>query len=125
MMKKLVYISILSLLLLSSCRSKRMITVSLPQPVMQADSTQLGDTIGLPARLSPMFTFDQSDLRNVRRQPAKGEVKKQQIKKTAPVQKVIVQRGTRIIWAAVDADVDLARTFRCVNDIRTGGVIVA
>ena len=96
MMKKLVYISILSLLLLSSCRSKRMITVSLPQPVMQADSTQLGDTIGLPARLSPMFTFDQSDLRNVRRQPAKGEVKKQQIKKTAPVQKVIVQRGTRI-----------------------------
>ena len=43
MMKKLVYISILSLLLLSSCRSKRMITVSLPQPVMQADSTQLGD----------------------------------------------------------------------------------
>ena len=47
MMKKLVYISILSLLLLSSCRSKRMITVSLPQPVMQADSTQLGDTIGL------------------------------------------------------------------------------
>ena len=61
MMKKLVYISILSLLLLSSCRSKRMITVSLPQPVMQADSTQLGDTIGLPARLSPMFTFDQSD----------------------------------------------------------------
>ena len=90
MMKKLVYISILSLLLLSSCRSKRMITVSLPQPVMQADSTQLGDTIGLPARLSPMFTFDQSDLRNVRRQPAKGEVKKQQIKKTAPVQKVIV-----------------------------------
>ena len=84
MMKKLVYISILSLLLLSSCRSKRMITVSLPQPVMQADSTQLGDTIGLPARLSPMFTFDQSDLRNVRRQPAKGEVKKQQIKKTAP-----------------------------------------
>ena len=73
MMKKLVYISILSLLLLSSCRSKRMITVSLPQPVMQADSTQLGDTIGLPARLSPMFTFDQSDLRNVRRQPAKGE----------------------------------------------------
>ena len=60
MMKKLVYISILSLLLLSSCRSKRMITVSLPQPVMQADSTQLGDTIGLPARLSPMFTFDQS-----------------------------------------------------------------
>ena len=24
------------------------------------------------ARLSPMFTFDQSDLRNVRRQPAKG-----------------------------------------------------
>ena len=31
MMKKLVYISILSLLLLSSCRSKRMITVSLPQ----------------------------------------------------------------------------------------------
>ena len=96
MMKKLVYISILSLLLLSSCRSKRMITVSLPQPVMQADSTQLGDTIGLPARLSPMFTFDQSDLRNVRRQPAKGRVKKQQIKKTAPVQKVIVQRGTRI-----------------------------
>ena len=96
MMKKLVYISILSLLLLSSCRSKRMITVSLPQPVMQADSTQLGDTIGLPARLSPMFTFDQSDLRNVHRQPAKGEVKKQQIKKTAPVQKVIVQRGTRI-----------------------------
>ena len=83
MMKKLVYISILSLLLLSSCRSKRMITVSLPQPVMQADSTQLGDTIGLPARLSPMFTFDQSDLRNVRRQPAKGEVKKQQIKQTA------------------------------------------
>lgn len=81
MMKKLVYISILSLLLLSSCRSKRMITVSLPQSVMQADSTQLGDTIGLPARLSPMFTFDQSDLRNVRRQPAKGEVKKQQIKK--------------------------------------------
>ena len=50
MMKKLVYISILFLLLLSSCRSKRMITVSLPQPVMQADSTQLGDTIGLPAR---------------------------------------------------------------------------
>ena len=96
MMKKLVYISILSLLLLSSCRSKRVITVSLPQPIMQADSAQLGDTIGLPARLSPMFTFDQSDLRNVRRQPAKGEVKKQQIKKTAPVQKVIVQRGTRI-----------------------------
>ena len=88
MMKKLVYISILSLLLLSSCRSKRMITVSLPQSVMQADSTQLGDTIGLPARLSPMFTFDQSDLRNVRRQPAKGEVKKQQIKKTAPVQAI-------------------------------------
>ena len=29
------------------------------------------------------------------------------------------------IWAAVDADVDLARAFRCVNDIRTGGVIVA
>lgn len=81
MMKKLVYISILSLLLLSSCRSKRMITVSLPQPVMQADSAQLGDTIGLPARLSLMFTFDQSDLRNVRRQPAKGEAKKQQIKK--------------------------------------------
>ena len=51
MMKKLVYISILSLLLLSSCRSKRVITVSLPQPVMQAGSTQLGDTIGLPARL--------------------------------------------------------------------------
>ena len=96
MMKKLVYISILSLLLLSSCRSKRVITVSLPQPIMQADSAQLGDTIGLPARLSPMFTFDQSDLRNVRRQPAKGRVKKQQIKKTAPVQKVIVQRGTRI-----------------------------
>lgn len=96
MMKKLVYISILSLLLLSSCRSKRMITVSLPQPVMQADSAQLGDTIGLPARLSPMFTFDQSDLRNVRRQPAKGRAKKQQIKKTAPVQTAIVQRGTRI-----------------------------
>lgn len=87
MMKKLVYISILSLLLLSSCRSKRVITVSLPQPIMQADSAQLGDTIGLPARLSPMFTFDQSDLRNVRRQPAKGRVKKQQIKKTAPVQR--------------------------------------
>ncbi|GAB6867956.1 metallophosphoesterase [Bacteroides rodentium JCM 16496] len=63
---------------------------------MQAGSTQLGDTIGLPARLSPMFTFDQSDLRNVRRQPAKGRAKKQQIKKTAPVQKAIVQRGTRI-----------------------------
>lgn len=29
------------------------------------------------------------------------------------------------VWAAVDADVDLARAFRCVNDIRTGGVIVA
>ena len=43
MMKKLVYISILSLLLLSSCRSKRVITVSLPQPIMQADSAQLGE----------------------------------------------------------------------------------
>lgn len=115
MMKKLVYISILSLLLLSSCRSKRMITVSLPQPVMQADSTQLGDTIGLPARLSPMFTFDQSDLRNVRRQPAKGEVKKQQIKKTAPVQKVIVQRGTRI----TSKTTHVGSVYKGVNRIKT------
>lgn len=96
MMKKLVYISVLFLLFFSSCRSKRTLTVSLPQQVMQTDSTLLGDTVGLPARLSPMFTFDQSDLRNVHRQPTNGSAKKQQTKKPVPVQKVIVQRGTRI-----------------------------
>ena len=115
MMKNLVYISILSLLLLSSCRSKRMITVSLPRPAVYADSTLLGDTIGLPARLSPMFTFDQSDLRNVCRQPTKGKAKKRQIKKTSPAQKAIVRRGTRI----TSTTIHVGSAYKGVSRIKT------
>lgn len=94
MMKKLLYISILSLLLFSSCRSKRMITVSLPRQVIRADSVMPGDTIGLPARLAPMLTFDQSDLHDIRRKSTGGVTKRRPVKK--PVQKEIVQRGTQI-----------------------------
>lgn len=96
MMKKLLYISVLFLLLFTSCKSKRNLVSSLPQQEIKSDSTLLSDTIGLPSSLSPMLTFDQSNLRNIRRPPVKRSPKK--VKKVEPVkpQKQIVQRGTKI-----------------------------
>lgn len=97
-MKKLLYISVLILLLFSSCRTKRNLASSLPQQVLKTDSTLLGDTIGLPSNVSAVLTFDQSDLRNVpQRKPLKqGSRKKPQKEQTAKTRKQIVLRGTRI-----------------------------
>lgn len=98
MMKKLLYISVLFLLLFSSCKSKRSLVSSLPQSVMKTDSALIGDTIGLPANVADQLTFDQSDLsvlppkKTTKRRPKKENVE-------APVtraQKPIVQQGTRI-----------------------------
>lgn len=96
MMKKLFYIPVLLLLLLSSCKSKRNLVSSLPQQVMKGDSTRLSDTIGLSSALSPMLTFDQSDLRNVRRRPVKRPAGKPKKEEPSKPHRQIVQRGTRI-----------------------------
>ncbi len=103
MIKKLLYISVLFLLLFSSCKSKRNLVSPIPQPVLKTDSTLLADTIGLSSSLSPLLTFDQSDLRNIRHLP----VKRQQPKK--PEQRIvvkppkkIVQRGTKISSRTID-----------------------
>lgn len=68
------------------------------------DSMLLGDTIGLPANVSNLLTFDQSDLRNVRqRKPAKQrpkkEVKKEEVAKP---RKQIVLQGTRVTSRNID-----------------------
>ena len=96
MMKKLLYISVLSLLLFSSCKSKRNLVASLPQQVIKTDTTQLADTVGLPSSLSPMLTFDQSDLRNIHRQEVTRAPKKKKKDEPVKIQKEIVQRGTKI-----------------------------
>ena len=96
MMKKLLYISVLFLLLFTSCKSKRSLVSSLPQQEIKSDSTLLSDTIGLPSSLSPMLTFDQSNLRNIRRPPIKRSPKKAKKVEPAKPQKQIVQRGTKI-----------------------------
>ena len=68
MNKKFFYISILLLLmLLSSCKSKRNLVSSLPSLEVVADSVLRADTVGLPVSLVGVLTFDQSDLRDIRR----------------------------------------------------------
>lgn len=96
MMKKFVYIAILSLLFFSSCKSKRNLISSLPQQVMKVDTVLSADTIGLPPSLSSVLTFDQSDLRNIRRRQLIARQTKQKEKQEAGVPRKIVQRGTKI-----------------------------
>lgn len=98
MMKKLLYISVLSLLFFSSCKSKINLVSSLPQQVLKTDSVLGSDSIGLPSSLSPMLTFDQSDLQNIRRPSAKPRRPRQPKPEEAPSasHKPIVQRGTKI-----------------------------
>lgn len=68
------------------------------------DSMLLGDTIGLPANVSNLLTFDQSDLRNVRqRKPAKQRPKKEAKKEeVAKPRKQIVLQGTRVTSRNID-----------------------
>lgn len=68
------------------------------------DSTLLGDTIGLPANVSNLLTFDQSDLRNVRqRKPAKQHPKKEAKKaEVAKPRKQIVLQGTKVTSRNID-----------------------
>ncbi|MDO4165091.1 MAG: metallophosphoesterase [Bacteroides sp.] len=100
-MKKLFYISVLILLVFSSCRSKRNMVSYMPQQVMQADTALLADTVGLPASLSQLLTFDQTDLRNVRRRPAKKRPAKKKVEATTQPHH-IVQRGTKIAVKTID-----------------------
>lgn len=96
MMKKLLYISVLSLLLFSSCKSKRNLVSPLPQQVLRGDTACLGDTVGLPSALSSLFTFDQSDLRHLRRSSPKPSRRSWTGVSPSKSQRFLVKRGTRI-----------------------------
>lgn len=63
---------------------------------MRDDSIRLSDTLGLPSALSSMLTFDQSDLRNIRRQTVKYPPRKPKKENPSKPQRQIVQRGTKI-----------------------------
>lgn len=69
MSKKFVYIAVLFLLLLSSCRSKQSLMTPLPLQSIQLDTLSQADTIGLLSCLQGMLVFDQSDLRRVLPRP--------------------------------------------------------
>lgn len=114
-MKKLLYISFLFLLLFTSCKSKRNLVSSMPQQVMKADSTLLADTVGLSTSLSPLLTFDQSDLRNIRRPKASTRTALKP-KQTAPAkpQKQIVQGGTKI----TSRNIDVSSVYKGVSRVK-------
>ena len=69
MSKKFVYIAVLFLLLLSSCRSKRSLVAPLPPQPIVLDTLLQADTVGLPSGLQDLLVFDQSDLRHLRPRP--------------------------------------------------------
>lgn len=100
MTKKLFYICLLILLCLSSCRSKKQMVNHLPFPPLPVDSAALADTIGLPASLRPLLTFDQSQLKPVKRRQARRRPQKsaEAPRLLAPV----VKSGTRITSRTVD-----------------------
>lgn len=102
MMKKLLYISVLFLLLFSSCKTKRSLVLSSPQQVIKSDSSRFSDTLGLPSALSPLLTFDQSDLRNIHRHPVKRPAEKPKKEEASRPKKQIVKRGTKITSQTID-----------------------
>lgn len=115
MMKKLVYISVLFLLLFSSCRSKRNLVVSLPQQTMKADTAQLGDTVGLPAQLSPLLTFNQSDLAAIKPQAVMPSPRRTKKAEPAKSIKSMVQRGTKI----TSRTINVGSAYKGVSRIKT------
>lgn len=92
--KKILFISLLGLLLLSSCRSKKTWVDSLTHPVLKSEPPLVTDTVGLPAYLASILTFDQSDLANLKH---RRSVKPAKIRHVPEVPKrLIVKRGTKI-----------------------------
>lgn len=88
---------------------------SLPQQTMKADTARLGDTLGLPTSLSPLLTFDQSDLRTIRPRPTPPSAKpKKKVEPAKPV-RTIVQRGTKI----TSKTIQVSSAYKGVSRIKT------
>lgn len=103
MNKKFFYISFLLLLmLLSSCKSKRNLVSSLPSLEVVPDSALRADTVGLPVSLVGVLTFDQSDLRDIRRMSGRSARSSRSLAKLKIRKKEIVKRGTQITFTTVD-----------------------
>lgn len=103
MNKKFFYISFLLLLMLfSSCKSKRNLVSSLPSLEVVPDSALRADTVGLPASLVGVLTFDQSDLRDIRRMSERSVRSSRSLAKLKIRKKEIVKRGTQITFTTVD-----------------------
>lgn len=114
-MKRIIYVALLCLLLFSSCKSRRNLVSPLPRLDIQTDTLQASDTLGLPASLSPLLTFDQSDLRHIRRpvgRPAVQTPKPQPVVVTPPH---IVKRGTRITTSVRD----VSSAYKGVKRVKT------
>lgn len=114
MMKKLLYICALFLLLFSSCKSKRTLVSLMPQQVIKVDSALLADTVGLPSCISPLLTFDQSDLRHIHRAQVKHVSKQPKKEETSVLRKKIVQRGTKVSSRTID----VSSVYKGVNRVK-------